>query len=312
LPIDYIPLPFTVVGFFYPKIWIMKYFRLLLFTMLTITFASCSSDDPATVPDNTPPPESRELTIPETGFVSPETYDGMQLVWQDEFEGTSLNEDDWNFETGTGNNGWGNQELQYYREENTSIVEGNLVIEAKKESFSGSEYTSSRITTQFNQSFKYGRIDIRAVLPEGIGMWPALWMLGSNFTAVGWPKCGEIDIMEMFGAQGSNKVLGTVHWDNAGSYAQFGGSTTLSSGIFNDEYHVFSIIWDEELIRWLVDDVQYHAIDITPADLEEFQEEFFFIFNLAVGGDKGAGIPSGGTFFPQWMIVDYVRVFQSN
>lgn len=253
-----------------------------------------------------------DFTFNFSGFESPLTYTGYTLAWQDEFDGTALDANTWTHETGTGSNGWGNNELQYYRPENTSVEGGNLVITAKKESFNGSEYTSSRIITQGKQEFKYGRIDIRAVLPEGQGMWPALWMLGSNFSSVGWPRCGEIDIMEMVGGQErENEVHGTVHWDNAGSYASFGGSKKKTTGTLSEAYHVYSIIWDEGAIRWLLDDVQYHVIDISPADLSEFRAEFFFIFNVAVGGNW-PGSPDGTTTFPQEMIVDYVRVFDKN
>lgn len=279
---------------------------LLILSLCTIYIASCNSDEPITT--TTP----RELTIPTTGFESSESYDGMHLVWQDEFAAPEINSSNWTFETGTGNGGWGNNELQYYREENTSIVEGNLVIEARRENFSGSQYTSSRIVTLNKQSFSFGRIDIRAVLPKSQGLWPALWMLGSNYTSVGWPQCGEIDIMEMIGGQGrENTVHGTVHWDNAGSHAEYGGAKTLGSGTFADEFHVFSIIWNENEIKWLVDDAQFHIIDITPAELNEFQNEFFFIFNVAVGGNW-PGSPDGSSVFPQWMVVDYIRVFQAN
>lgn len=248
--------------------------------------------------------------IPDTGYTTPESYDGYTLVWQDEFNGTALDLNVWKHELGTGSNGWGNNELQYYRKENTSIVDGHLVIEAKKENFSGRSYTSSRIVTMGKKKFKYGRVDIRAALPKGQGIWPALWMLGSNFGDVGWPHCGEIDIMELVGGTGKdNFVHGTTHWDNNGSYASYGGSYRLTSGIFNDEFHVFSIIWDESQIRWFVDDKQFHSIDITQASLSEFRQEFFFIFNVAVGGNW-PGSPDGTTEFPQRMIVDYVRVFQ--
>ena len=246
------------------------------------------------------------------GYESPTSYSGYTLAWSDEFDGTSLNTNDWTYELGTGNDGWGNQELQYYREENTSIEEGNLVITAKEENFGGRNYTSSRLITLGKQSFEYGRIDIRAVLPEGQGLWPALWMLGANFPTVGWPSCGEIDIMEMVGGDGKeNTVHGTVHWDNNGSYANFGGSTTKNSGTFSDTYHVFSITWDETAIRWYVDNVEYHVIDITPAGLSEFRQDFFFILNVAVGG-TWPGSPDATTTFPQEMVVDYVRVFDKN
>ena len=247
------------------------------------------------------------VVIPSAGYTTPDNYAGMTLIWQDEFDGPTIS-NDWIHETGRGNNGWGNNELQYYREQNTSIVNGHLVIEAKQEEFGGANYTSSRLVTQGQQNFKYGRVDIRAVLPKGQGMWPALWMLGDNFSSVGWPACGEIDIMEVVGHE-PDKVHGTVHWDNNGQHANFGGSTSLSSGTFADEFHVFSITWDAQAIRWFLDDVQYHVIDISPAGLSEFQEEFFFIFNVAIGGNW-PGNPDGSTVFPQHMIVDYVRVFQ--
>ncbi len=251
-----------------------------------------------------------ELIIPETGYSTPLSYDGYSLIWNDEFNGTELDTDVWKYETGTGSNGWGNNELQYYRKENTSVQDGYLIIEAKKESFGGRNYTSSRLITEGNKSFKYGRIDIRAALPKGQGIWPALWMLGSNFGTAGWPACGEIDIMEMIGGEGNdNTVHGTVHWDHAGSYASYGNSQTLASGIFADKFHVFTLVWTASTIEWFVDDVRFNVIDITPAELSEFQEKFFFIFNVAVGGNW-PGSPDASTSFPQRMIVDYVRVFQ--
>ena len=254
------------------------------------------------------------IYIPETGYNTPESYEGMVLAWSDEFEGTELNEDDWNFEIGDGCPnicGWGNNELEYYTKSNTLLTDGFLVIEARKENAGTRNYTSSRITTQGKQSFKYGRIDIRAVLPRGQGIWPALWMLGNSISAEGWPACGEIDIMEMIGGgEGKDDVVhGTTHWEHSGQYASYGQSYQLANGIFQDEFHVFSITWDEEYIRWFVDDNMYNEILITPAELSEFQEEFFLIFNVAVGGNW-PGSPNNGTVFPQRMIVDYVRVFQ--
>lgn len=248
--------------------------------------------------------------IPTSGSTSPESYEGMNLVWQDEFNGEELNLEDWSFETGTGSNGWGNNELQYYRKENTSVTDGYLIITAKEEDFGGKNFTSSRIKTQGKQAFQYGRIDIRAALPQGQGIWPALWMLGSNFPTVGWPACGEIDIMEMIGGAGKdNTVHGTIHWGHAGQYATYGDSYSLDNGIFADRFHVFSIVWDASSIRWFVDDVEFNVVDITPAELSEFHQEFFLIFNVAVGGNW-PGSPDTNTSFPQQMIVDYIRVFQ--
>ena len=244
------------------------------------------------------------------GYESPTSYPGYTLVWNDEFSGAALNLSDWSYEIGTGNNGWGNNEAQYYRAENTSVANGYLTIQARKENFGGRSYTSSRLITKNKQSFRYGRIDIRAVLPQGQGLWPALWMLGTNISTVGWPESGEIDIMEMVGGSGrEDTVHGTGHWDNNGSNASYGGDYTLNSGTFADEFHVFSIEWDSNLIRWYVDDVQYHALSISSAGLSEFRKEFFFIFNIAVGGNW-PGYPDASTVFPQRMLVDYVRVFQ--
>jgi hypothetical protein len=248
--------------------------------------------------------------IPGTGYETPDNYEGMTLVWRDEFNGSALNTSDWTFEIGTGNNGWGNNELQYYRSDNTEVRDGHLIITARQETFGGRNYTSSRIITQGKQDFRYGRVDIRAVLPEGQGLWPALWMLGSSFSSVGWPSCGEIDIMELVGGEtGDDQVYGTAHWEAGGSPAKFTGSYTLNSGKFSDEFHVFTIMWDDSSIRWYVDDVQYHVIDTSPAELDAFRDNFFFIFNVAVGGNW-PGSPDATTRFPQRMIVDYVRIFQ--
>lgn len=255
------------------------------------------------------------LTIPTSGYTSPTSYPGYNLVWADEFDGTELNSANWTYEIGDGcpvNCGWGNNELQYYRNENTAIVDGNLVITAKKQSFGGKEYTSSRIITKGKRQYKFGRIDIRAALPKGKGLWPALWMLGSNIDAVGWPACGEIDIMELAGDL-PNRVVGTVHYGANVAAHQYKSQPKYLNGTdnFNDEFHVFSINWKSDLIEFMVDDEVYHTI--TPASLNgaayPFNKNFFFIFNVAVGGNF-PGNPDNTTAFPQWMIVDYVRVFQ--
>ncbi len=288
----------------------MKRELIKLLVIGSILFSGCSSDA-----DDSPINSggtATKIPIPSSGFTSPNSYSGMSLVWEDDFSGSSLNTSNWSFETGKGQNGWGNNELQYYKKENTSLQDGNLIITAKKEAFEGSEYTSSRIITLNKQQFRYGRIDIRAALPRGQGLWPALWMLGTNISSVGWPACGEIDIMEMIGGQGrENTVHGTVHWESNGTRAQYGGEKKLTSGTLADQFHVFSITWDATSIRWFIDDQQYHVIDTTPAELDEFRRQFFFVFNVAVGGNW-PGSPDATTTFPQHMIVDYVRVFQKN
>jgi len=246
---------------------------------------------------------------PTTGYSTPSSYAGYNLVWNDEFEGNSLSSD-WTQEIGNGTWGWGNNEQQYYRSQNTLVQDGYLQITARKQAYEGYNYTSSRIKTQGKQSFKYGRIDIRAALPYGKGIWPALWMLGEDFSSVGWPQCGEIDVMEMVGGEGLNDrtVHGTMHWSHNNSHASYSGSNSLPSGQkFAEEFHVFSIIWDASQIRFYRDDIQYHVMNT--ASISAFQEDFFFIFNVAVGGNW-PGSPNPSTLFPQTMIVDYVRVFQ--
>lgn len=253
--------------------------------------------------------------IPATGYTTPLSYQNYALVWNDEFDGTTLNSSDWTYETGTGNGGWGNSELQYYLERNTTVANGFLTIEAKDEFFNNSNYTSSRIITQNKRSFQYGRIDIRAAMPEGQGLWPALWMLGDNISTVSWPKCGEIDIMEMVGGvstpdRGDDVTHGTAHWENGnGVKADFGDHIKSTSGKLSAEFHVYSIIWDSQAIRWYFDDVKYHELNITSADMSEFHQKYFFILNVAVGG-VWPGSPDGTTVFPQKMYVDYIRVFQ--
>jgi hypothetical protein len=255
------------------------------------------------------------LIIPSGGYISPESYPGYNLVWSDEFAEDALNMANWSFETGDGcpnNCGWGNNESEYYREDNTSIVNGHLIITAKKQNYNGYEYTSSRIVTRGKQQFKFGRIDIRAALPKGQGIWPALWMLGSNIDAVGWPACGEVDIMELTGDV-PNRVVGTVHYGSDLAHHQYNSVSRFTSGndSYQDKFHVFSINWENNLVQFLVDDEVYSTI--TPADLNgqpwPFNKYFYFIFNVAVGG-IWPGYPDSSTKFPQYLIVDYIRVFQ--
>ncbi len=254
--------------------------------------------------------DSVSTGAPTIGYTTPLTYPGLTLVWNDEFEGTSLSSD-WTYDIGTGNGGWGNNELQYYTNDNVQVSAGLLQITAKSETFNAQDYTSTRIKTQGLKSWKYGRVDVRAAVPYGQGIWPAIWMLGDNISTVSWPACGEIDIMELIGGAGDRDrtVHGTAHWSDAGAHAQYGNSKSLPSGKFADEFHVFSIVWNQNSITWMLDDVVYNTLDVTPAELSEFQENFFLIMNVAVGGNW-PGNPDATTIFPQTMYVDYVRVFQ--
>ena len=249
---------------------------------------------------------------PLTGPDSPLDYAGFDLVWADEFTGDQLNAGNWNHDIGGG--GWGNNESQYYREENVSLSEGFLTITAKQEDYGGRNYTSSRIKTEGLFDFTYGRVDIRAALPRGQGIWPALWALGSNFSEVGWPYSGEIDIMEMIGGAGrENTIHGTVHWNVGGlnsSYAHTYVGEAFTSNDFSAGFNVFSIIRTEDQIEWRVNDTPFYQFNIDDsASLAAFRKPFFLILNIAVGG-IWPGYPDASTTFPQKMIVDYVRVFE--
>jgi beta-glucanase (GH16 family) len=250
--------------------------------------------------------------IPSDGYMTPETYTGYDKMWQDEFSGTALDLTSWGFDVG--GSGWGNNELQYYtnnRPENIYLDNGKLIIQAKKESFMGNAYTSSRILTKGKKEFTFGRLDIRAKLPTAKGLWPALWMLGKKIDQTNWPACGEIDIMELVGKD-ANKVYGTLHWGTSTATRQtFGTSYTLPNGTFADKFHVFSLIWEADKMEIFMDDISYYKFDKSKVGTAPypFNEAFFLIFNVAVGGDW-PGSPDATTAFPQQMVVDYVRVFK--
>lgn len=245
---------------------------------------------------------------------SPLSYEGYDLVWNDEFNGSQLSEA-WSYDIGDGcpeTCGWGNSELQHYQPENTTVSNGNLIITAKKENAGGKNYTSSRINTKGEETYLYGRIDIRAKLPKGKGMWPGFWLLGADIDEVGYPATGQINIAEMTGGSADgqdNAVYGTVYYDNNGSLGLKAETRRISNGIFNDQFHVFSIVWDENKIEWLLNNVPYSEVDIRPEVMSTFRKPFFMNFNLAVGGDW-PGNPDASTVFPQQMTVDYIRYFK--
>jgi len=252
------------------------------------------------------------LPTDNTGYTTPSTYPGYTLAWSDEFTGTNLDAAVWNQETGNGSGGWGNNELEYYTNnlKNSFLSDGKLIIEARKEAISGFNYSSARLTTQNKKNIKFGRIDIRAKLPVSKGMWPALWMLGANINTVGWPACGEMDIMELVGSA-PGTVKSTMHWKSiAGTHLSNGLDYNLPSGDFSQQFHVFSMVWGQDNIRCYVDDKLTSTTTSTSVGAAyPFNAEQFFIFNVAVGGDW-PGSPDAYTLFPQRMFVDYVRVFQ--
>ena len=208
----------------------------------------------------------------------------------------------WNFETGN-NNGWGNNEAQYYTEDNAIIEGGNLVITAKAETTNGFDYSSSRITTKDKFEFKYGRIEARAKLPEGGGTWPAIWMLGATFPEESWPGVGEIDIMEHAGNQ-QNTIHGTLHYPGRSAGDADGDTKTITNA--SSEFHIYTVEWSPERIWFLVDYEVYHMYENTPDST--FNKDFFLILNVAMGGDFGGAIDAA--FSESSMEVDYIKVYQ--
>lgn len=256
--------------------------------------------------------DDTKIPVTDAGYTTPTSYAGKTLVWADEFNGSALNASDWNYDVGDGcpNCGWGNNELEYYTAgDNLYMSQGKMIIEARKESKGSKNYTSSRLTTMGKRSFKFGRIDIRAKLPQGQGIWPALWMLGDNFPTAGWPTCGEIDILEFLGHD-LTKVYSTIHF-KSGTGSRNISKSYMNSSPIPDEYHVYSLVWETDKMRMLIDDKligEFLVSDLGGATYP-FNDKFFFLFNVAVGGNW-PGAPNATTYFPQWMFVDYVRVFQ--
>jgi beta-glucanase (GH16 family) len=215
--------------------------------------------------------------------------------------------------------GGGNNELQYYTDRtlNSFVADGFLVIQALRERYTGPEgtreYTSARLRTLNMGDWTYGRFDIRAKLPYGRGLWPAIWMLPTDWAYGGWAASGEIDIMELLG-QEPNKVYGTLHY--GGEYpdnVQSGRFYVLSGGSFADDFHLFTLEWESGEFRWYVDG--NHYLTQTEWYTEghpypaPFDRRFHLLLNVAVGGNW-PGDPDASTVFPQQMVVDYVRVFR--
>ncbi len=260
------------------------------------------------------PPSPTPTSVPPTPTMTPEPTPewerpGWTLIWQDEFEGEELDPEKWVKEIG--GHGWGNNEYQFYtdRPENVRLEDGNLVIEARDEFFIRRHYTSGRIKTQGLFTFTYGRVEARMRLPYGQGIWPAFWMLGDNIEEDGWPLCGEIDIMEHIGRE-PRRVYGTVHGPGYSGSGGIGHFTTVPEGSLSEEFHTFAIEWEPEEIRWYLDDEQFFKL--TPDQVSKewvFDHPFFILINMAVGG-YWPGYPDESTVFPQFLTVDYVRIYQ--
>jgi beta-glucanase (GH16 family) len=242
------------------------------------------------------------------------------LTWSDEFTGPDDSRVDASkWETETGGNGWGNDELEYYtnRPQNSYQHDGNLVIKVLQEKYTGAygvtrNYTSARLKTlgKFDQT--YGRFEARIKIPSGQGIWPAFWMLGKDIRKPGWPACGEIDIMENIGKEPA-MVHGTIHGPGYSGAQGIGSSYTLTDGkAVADDYHVFAVEWEPNVVRFYVDKDLYATR--TPADLPKgtkwvYNHPFFLLLNVAVGGDW-PGSPDATSRFPQEMLVDYVRAYR--
>ncbi len=234
------------------------------------------------------------------------------LVWADEFEGPAGAPPDplvWVPDIGTD---WGNAQLEYDTDRRTNSAldgAGHLAITARQESYLNRGYTSARLKTLGRQQFRYGRFEARIKMPTGRGLWPAFWLLGANFPSVGWPRSGEIDIMEYRGQEPSI-VHGSMHGPGYSGGAALTRKYTLSGGRFDDDFHVFRVDWTPRDVRFYVDDALYHLVakgDQPGAWV--FDHEFFIILNLAVGGGF-VGAPDASTRFPQTLLVDWVRVYQ--
>lgn len=257
--------------------------------------------------------DDTRIQIGNAGYDAPTSYPGYTLAWADEFTTNGLNTNFWSFQNGDGCPdlcGWGNNELEYYRPDNLFFQDGKMVIEARRENVGGRNYTSSKILTAGKKTFKYGRIDIRAKMPSGKGIWPALWLLPQNNVFGGWPRSGEIDLMEYLGHE-TNKVYGTLHYGPGPGSMQINKSYTMNTGNFTNEFHVFSLEWKQDQIKWLVDGVVYGTANKSDFGSTNypFNEDFYMIFNMAVGGNW-PGAPDQTTQFPQWFIIDYVRYYQ--
>ncbi|MDE3254153.1 MAG: family 16 glycosylhydrolase [Bacteroidota bacterium] len=229
----------------------------------------------------------------------------LKLVWSDEFDAAGAPDPSkWGYDLGTGN-GWGNNELEYYtnRSDNVTVSGGTLQIIAKRENYNGSAFTSARLLTKGKYSFKYGRIDVRAKLPEGVGTWPAIWMLGDNIATAGWPACGEVDIMEHVGKR-LNVIYGTLHHPGHSGANGDGSTTTVSTA--TSAFHIYSTEWNANTIRFLVDGSPFYTFSNNSS--LPFNQSFFIILNIAMGGDFGGAVDPA--FTSGTMEVDYVRVYQ--
>jgi len=272
----------------------VKSFIILLLPAVVLLSCSKKSDTGNNV--YIPPPVDTTKTTDTTTYT---------LLWSDEFNGTSVDQTKWNFETG---NLGVNNEQEYYQAANATVANGYLSITAQNQAQGGQPFTSARMNTANKFNVTYGKIEARIKLPMGAGLWPAFWMLGADINSgVNWPSCGEIDIMEHVNAD--SLIYGTMHWSSGGQAVQYGLNLSSSPS----EWHVYSVTWDTNAIKWYVDNTLYVtgniANDVNSTDA--FHKPFFIILNLAVGGNF-PNTTVDVSKLPATMLVDYVRVYQAS
>ena len=252
--------------------------------------------------------ENIQLTL-ETNSIDEAVKIEPTLVWSDEFDGTTLNLDNWTYELGDGCPnlcGWGNNELQEYTDDNHRLEDGMLIISAKKGS--NSNYTSTRIKTKGKQEFQYGRIEARVKVPSGAGMWPAFWALGNDIETNSWPNCGEIDIVEYVG-KNPGQIFTSVHTPS--SYGNTVNSMITNVPNVEEDFHNYAVEWNENFIDFFFDDTRVYTYSVQTKNQNTwpFNKPFFLIINLAIGGNFGGPV-ANNIQFPREFIIDYVRVYQ--
>lgn len=282
-----------------------------LYTIGLALLMACATDDESTIPSNPGTNDTTNSDITQ--------YEGYTLIWNDEFNDSEINTQYWNYETGDGAEfglptGWGNNELQIYTTEpsNSAIVkDGDLsVISINALRNGAGGYTSAKLTTEEKVSARFGRIEVRAKMPQGQGIWPAIWMLGDNRDQIEWPGCGEIDLVEVLGHE-PNRYYSTLHYTNGdNSKGEEQQTHQLLEGSFSQDYHLYTLDWNKDSLTFSLDGLQLTTLFIED-DMKEFQRSFYFILNIAVGG-YWPGNPDNTTTFPQSMKVDFIRVYSKD
>jgi len=279
----------------------MKNYYLFIYLLILASLTHCKNS-------NTTSNGGSQLVQKDDSNSNETSNESLQLVWEDNFNGTTLNTNYWNFERGDGCPnlcGWGNNELQSYTDENHFLEDGFLNIEARYEN---QKFTSTRITTKDKKEFTYGKIEARIKLPKGNGVWPAFWLLGANINEVNWPQCGEIDILEYSGPR-PNSYSVALH--NPESYGNTKYVKVKNFPNIENDFHIYSIIWNKEKIVFFIDNQEIYQYNPSPKNNNNwtpYKLPFFIILNFAVGGTLG-GTPDN-SIFPQRFIIDYIKVYQ--